>query len=149
MAIVKAGGDRQECHEKIRVLSHQAGAVVKEQGGENDLIERVKGDDYFKPIWAGRRNKWLDSSRNGLNRRLSLTRRISRMFKRRNCRCNHYASNTNDTTFRLAPSRPKFISSECNIMLTTQLTFIVLSAPPVMSLVPVLSNAEQKTPYSN
>ena len=52
MAMVKAGGDRQECHEKIRVLSHQAGAVVKEQGGENDLIDRVKGDEYFKPIWS-------------------------------------------------------------------------------------------------
>lgn len=52
MAMVKDGGDRQECHEKIRVLSHQAGAVVKEQGGENDLIERVKADDYFKPIWG-------------------------------------------------------------------------------------------------
>ena len=52
MAIVKAGGDRQECHEKIRVLSHQAGAVVKEEGGENDLIERVKKDEYFAPIWS-------------------------------------------------------------------------------------------------
>lgn len=52
MAIVKHGGDRQECHEKIRVLSHQAGAVVKEEGGENDLIERVKADHYFQPIWA-------------------------------------------------------------------------------------------------
>lgn len=52
MAIVKAGGDRQECHEKIRVLSHQAGAVVKEEGGENDLIERVKRDNYFEPIWS-------------------------------------------------------------------------------------------------
>ncbi|KAK8849659.1 adenylosuccinate lyase [Kwoniella newhampshirensis] len=52
MAIVKAGGDRQECHEKIRVLSHQAGAVVKEQGGENDLIDRVKKDNYFEPIWS-------------------------------------------------------------------------------------------------
>ncbi|KGB76488.1 adenylosuccinate lyase [Cryptococcus deuterogattii 99/473] len=52
MAIVKAGGDRQECHEKIRVLSHQAGAVVKEEGGENDLIDRVKKDEYFKPIWG-------------------------------------------------------------------------------------------------
>jgi adenylosuccinate lyase len=50
MAIVKAGGDRQECHEKIRVLSHEAGAVVKHEGGENDLIERVKRDPYFKPI---------------------------------------------------------------------------------------------------
>jgi adenylosuccinate lyase len=61
MAIVKAGGDRQECHEKIRVLSHQAGAVVKEQGGENDLIERVRGDDYFKPIW-GQLEELLDPS---------------------------------------------------------------------------------------
>jgi adenylosuccinate lyase len=52
MAIVKAGGDRQECHEKVRVLSHQAGAVVKEEGGENDLIDRVKKDSYFEPIWA-------------------------------------------------------------------------------------------------
>ncbi|WWD04576.1 adenylosuccinate lyase [Kwoniella europaea PYCC6329] len=51
MAIVKAGGDRQECHEKIRVLSHQAGSVVKEQGGENDLIDRIRKDDYFQPIW--------------------------------------------------------------------------------------------------
>lgn len=50
MAMVKAGGDRQVCHEKIRVLSHEAGAVVKEQGGENDLIERVKKDPYFAPI---------------------------------------------------------------------------------------------------
>ncbi|GHJ86578.1 hypothetical protein NliqN6_2980 [Naganishia liquefaciens] len=52
MAIVKHGGDRQEAHEKIRVLSHEAGAVVKEQGGENDLIERVRADAYFQPIWA-------------------------------------------------------------------------------------------------
>jgi len=51
MAMVKAGGDRQECHEKIRVLSHEAGAVVKEQGGENDLIQRINEEPYFKPIW--------------------------------------------------------------------------------------------------
>ena len=51
MAMVKAGGDRQECHEQIRVLSHQAGAVVKEQGGENDLIERVRKTQYFQPVW--------------------------------------------------------------------------------------------------
>ncbi|CAE6462809.1 unnamed protein product, partial [Rhizoctonia solani] len=38
MAIVKAGGDRQVAHEQIRVLSHQAARVVKEEGGENDLI---------------------------------------------------------------------------------------------------------------
>lgn len=50
LAMVKRGASRQDCHEKIRVLSHQAGAVVKEEGGDNDLIERVKADDYFAPI---------------------------------------------------------------------------------------------------
>ncbi|GAA93783.1 hypothetical protein E5Q_00429 [Mixia osmundae IAM 14324] len=50
MAIVKKGGDRQLVHEKIRVLSHQAGKVVKEEGGENDLIQRVRDDDFFKAI---------------------------------------------------------------------------------------------------
>lgn len=49
MAMVRTGGDRQECHEHIRVLSHQAARVVKE-GGENDLIERIKRDPYFTPI---------------------------------------------------------------------------------------------------
>ncbi|GAA6027888.1 hypothetical protein JCM8097_001766 [Rhodosporidiobolus ruineniae] len=52
MAIVKKGGDRQVCHEKIRVLSHEAGAVVKQEGGENDLIDRVRKDSFFEPIWA-------------------------------------------------------------------------------------------------
>ncbi|WFC99652.1 adenylosuccinate lyase [Malassezia yamatoensis] len=50
MAMVRAGGDRQECHEHIRVLSHQAARVVKEEGGENDLIERIRNDPYFAPI---------------------------------------------------------------------------------------------------
>ncbi|KAJ2375986.1 adenylosuccinase ade13 [Coemansia sp. RSA 2607] len=50
MAMVKKGGDRQECHEEIRVLSHQAAAVVKQEGGENDLIERIKNTVYFAPI---------------------------------------------------------------------------------------------------
>ncbi|KAG0007053.1 adenylosuccinase ade13, partial [Entomortierella chlamydospora] len=52
MAMVKKGGDRQECHEHIRVLSHEAGAVVKQQGGENDLIERIRKNAYFEPIWG-------------------------------------------------------------------------------------------------
>jgi len=43
---------RQDCHEEIRVLSHQAAAVVKEQGGKNDLIERLKKTEFFKPIWG-------------------------------------------------------------------------------------------------
>ncbi|KAN0080260.1 adenylosuccinate lyase [Tylopilus felleus] len=50
MAIVKKGGDRQEAHEKIRILSHEAAHQVKNLGLENDLIERVRGDAYFDPI---------------------------------------------------------------------------------------------------
>ncbi len=50
MGMVKAGADRQECHEKIRVLSQEAGSVVKQQGGTNDLIERICADAYFAPI---------------------------------------------------------------------------------------------------
>jgi adenylosuccinate lyase len=53
MAMVKAGGDRQICHEKIRVHSHAASNGVKMHGRDNDLIERVKGDAYFQPIHAG------------------------------------------------------------------------------------------------
>ena len=50
MAMVKAGGDRQVCHEKIRVLSHEAGAQVKQHGLDNDLVDRIKRDPYFAPI---------------------------------------------------------------------------------------------------
>jgi len=50
MARVKAGGDRQVCHEEIRVMSQEAARMVKEQGKENDLIERIKKNEYFQPI---------------------------------------------------------------------------------------------------
>ncbi|KAF8229451.1 Adenylosuccinate lyase [Tricholoma matsutake] len=50
MAIVKKGGDRQEAHEKIRVLSQEAAHQVKNLGLENDLIVRVRSDAYFDPI---------------------------------------------------------------------------------------------------
>nr|XP_033785309.1 adenylosuccinate lyase isoform X2 [Geotrypetes seraphini] len=50
MAMVKAGGNRQDCHERIRVLSQQAAAVVKQEGGDNDLIARIQADPYFNPI---------------------------------------------------------------------------------------------------
>ena len=50
MAMVKAGGDRQICHEEIRVLSHQAARCVKEEGKDNDLIERIKNTPYFAPV---------------------------------------------------------------------------------------------------
>ena len=51
MACVKAGGSRQELHEKIRVLSMQAGANVKVNGGENNLIALIQQDELFKPVW--------------------------------------------------------------------------------------------------
>ena len=37
MDAVKAGGDRQELHERIRIHSMEAGKAVKEEGKENDL----------------------------------------------------------------------------------------------------------------
>lgn len=50
MAMVKAGADRQVCHERIRVLSQEAGRVIKEEGGDNDMVDRMKADPYFAPI---------------------------------------------------------------------------------------------------
>ena len=50
MECVKAGGNRQELHERIRVLSMEAGRNVKVEGGENDLIERIKKDDMFRAV---------------------------------------------------------------------------------------------------
>ena len=44
MGLVKKGGDRQEIHEKIRVHSIAAGKRVKEEGLENDMIERICND---------------------------------------------------------------------------------------------------------
>lgn len=50
MAMCKDGGSRQDCHEKIRVLSHEAGEQVKRYGRDNDLVDRIKRDVYFAPI---------------------------------------------------------------------------------------------------
>ena len=44
MAGVKKGGDRQALHEAIRVHSHAAAHVVKAEGGENDLLDRLAND---------------------------------------------------------------------------------------------------------
>jgi adenylosuccinate lyase len=48
MEEVKAGGDRQEIHEVIRVHSMEASKKVKEEGEENDLIERILNDNSLK-----------------------------------------------------------------------------------------------------
>ena len=51
MECVKAGGNRQELHERIRVLSMQAAKHVKEEGRDNDLISLIKQDEMFKAVW--------------------------------------------------------------------------------------------------
>ena len=47
MDAVKAGGDRQELHERIRGLSMEAGRRVKEEGQENNLLELIAADPAF------------------------------------------------------------------------------------------------------
>ena len=47
MDAVKRGGDRQELHEHIRRHSMEAGRVVKVEGGENDLLDRIAADPAF------------------------------------------------------------------------------------------------------
>lgn len=50
LAAVKAGGDRQELHEVIRIHSMEAARRIKEEGGDNDLLDRLKADAHFAGI---------------------------------------------------------------------------------------------------
>jgi adenylosuccinate lyase len=50
MAAVAAGGDRQELHERIRQHSQAAAAVIKQEGGENDLLDRLAADEAFAGV---------------------------------------------------------------------------------------------------
>lgn len=50
MECVKAGGNRQELHERIRVLSMEASRNVKAEGKDNNLIELIKGDPMFAAV---------------------------------------------------------------------------------------------------
>ncbi|MBL9092834.1 MAG: adenylosuccinate lyase [Planctomycetaceae bacterium] len=50
MAAVEKGGDRQSLHEKIRQHSQAAALVVKQHGGENDLLDRLKKDESFAAV---------------------------------------------------------------------------------------------------
>ncbi len=50
MAAVKAGGDRQDLHERIRRHSMAAALQVKEMGKSNDLMERLRGDPAFAGV---------------------------------------------------------------------------------------------------
>ncbi|MBP3855130.1 MAG: adenylosuccinate lyase [Ruminiclostridium sp.] len=47
MRAVKKGGDRQQLHEAIRQHSMAAGRIVKEEGGDNDLVDRIAADPIF------------------------------------------------------------------------------------------------------
>jgi adenylosuccinate lyase len=50
MEAVTAGGDRQELHEALRKHSMEAARIVKEEGGKNDLLERIALDPLFSNI---------------------------------------------------------------------------------------------------
>ena len=62
MDAVKAGGDRQELHEKIRELSMQAGARVKQEGLDNNLLELIAAEPMFKVTLEELKSK-LDPSK--------------------------------------------------------------------------------------
>lgn len=71
MAGVRAGGDRQDLHERIRVHSVEAAKMVKEHGRSNDLMDRLKADSAFAnvdltsaldaPRFVGRAPEQVDS----------------------------------------------------------------------------------------
>jgi adenylosuccinate lyase len=50
MAMVDKRASRQEAHEHIRVLSHQAGDAVKKLGKQHDLKARIVNDPFFAPV---------------------------------------------------------------------------------------------------
>lgn len=60
MECVKAGGNRQELHEEIRVLSMQAAENVKRYGKDNNLIDLIAKDEVFAAV-HGRLDKVLDA----------------------------------------------------------------------------------------
>lgn len=62
MECVKAGGDRQDLHERIRVLSMEAGRNVKVEGKDNNLLELIEKDEMFKPVW-GRLDEIVDAKK--------------------------------------------------------------------------------------
>ena len=47
MEATKKGGNRQDLHERIRQLSMEAGAVVKQEGKPNDLLDRIAAEPMF------------------------------------------------------------------------------------------------------
>ncbi len=62
MEAVKAGGDRQEIHEALRVHSREAARIIKVEGGRNTLRERLAGDPAFAKV-AARIDSLLEPAR--------------------------------------------------------------------------------------
>jgi adenylosuccinate lyase len=62
MDAVKHGGNRQEIHEEIRELSMKAAAHVKEEGGDNNLLELIAQDPKFGLTLEELHEKTLDPS---------------------------------------------------------------------------------------
>ncbi|KAL3474385.1 Cullin repeat-like-containing domain protein [Aspergillus californicus] len=60
MACVSKGLSRQDAHEEIRVLSHQAADNVKKHGKDNDLLDRIRRTEFFAPI-LGQLDSLLDA----------------------------------------------------------------------------------------
>ena len=59
MDAVKAGGDRQELHERIRELSMEAGRNVKVEGKENNLLELIAADPAFNMTLEDLQKPWI------------------------------------------------------------------------------------------
>ncbi len=62
MECVKAGGDRQQLHERVRQLSQEAGAAVKREGKDNDLLARIEKDEMFAAV-RGRLPEIVDAKK--------------------------------------------------------------------------------------
>lgn len=63
MDAVKAGGNRQELHERIRELSMEAGKRVKEEGLDNNLLELIAADPMFHVSLEELENNTMDPTK--------------------------------------------------------------------------------------
>ena len=60
MEAVAAGGDRQDLHERIRIHSVECANQVKTSNSENDLMQRIRGDENFQAVNLDRQVNPLD-----------------------------------------------------------------------------------------
>ena len=62
MAAVKKGANRQEMHESFRKLSHEVSYLIKQEGKDNDLLDRIAKDDSI-PLTSDELHLMLKSNR--------------------------------------------------------------------------------------